>query len=252
MLMEVMVLPLLAVLAGVVSFTSPCCLPLIPSYLSYVTALPVAELGVRQARAVTLRASLLFVGGFTLVFTALGASFAYIGSALLANVPLLVRVAGVGIIVMGLGTAGVIRMPWLYREWRPALGKGGRGRGSKAAFPLGMAFAAGWVPCIGPVLATIAIDPGHGGVHADRPLGRRSARPLLRRPRHPVRRLGSGIPTDARFGGLAAETRPSCRAGGRCPPRRGGRPFREWSLADLFHPPSARFRSAGMATNLTR
>jgi cytochrome c-type biogenesis protein len=153
MLMEVMVLPLLAVVAGVVSFTSPCCLPLIPSYLSYVTALPVAELGARQARAVTLRASLLFVAGFTLVFTALGASFAYVGSALLANMPLLVRVAGVGIILMGLGTAGIIKMPWLYREWRPALGRGGGG--SKAAFPLGMAFAAGWVPCIGPVLATI-------------------------------------------------------------------------------------------------
>jgi len=67
--MEVMVLPFLALVAGVVSFTSPCCLPLIPSYLSYVTALPVADLGSRQARAVTLRASLLFVAGFTVVFT---------------------------------------------------------------------------------------------------------------------------------------------------------------------------------------
>lgn len=151
--MEVMLLPFLAIVAGVVSFTSPCCLPLIPSYLSYVTALPVAELGTRQARAVTLRASLLFVAGFTVVFTALGASFAFVGSALLANVPLIVRVAGVGIILMGLGMAGVLKMPWLCREWRPGLGH--RRRGSKAAFPLGMAFAAGWVPCIGPVLATI-------------------------------------------------------------------------------------------------
>ncbi|MGH3649199.1 MAG: cytochrome c biogenesis CcdA family protein [Acidimicrobiia bacterium] len=150
--MEVLVLPFLAVVAGVVSFTSPCCLPLIPSYLSYVTALPVAELGTRQARSVTLRASLLFVAGFTVVFTALGASFAFVGSALLANVPLILRVAGVGIVVMGLGMVGVFKMSFLYREWRPALGQG---RGSKAAFPLGMAFAAGWVPCIGPVLATI-------------------------------------------------------------------------------------------------
>ncbi len=152
-LMEMLLLPFLAVVAGVVSFTSPCCLPLIPSYLSYVTALPVAELGTREARAVTLRASLLFVAGFTMVFTALGASFAYVGSALLANVPLIVRIAGVGIILMGLGMLGVFRMPWLYREWRPAGARGGRG--PKAALPLGMAFAFGWVPCIGPVLATI-------------------------------------------------------------------------------------------------
>jgi len=151
--MEVMVLPFLALVAGVVSFTSPCCLPLIPSYLSYVTALPVADLGSRQARAVTLRASLLFVAGFTVVFTALGASFAFVGSALLANVPLILRIAGVGIILMGLGMLGVLNIPFLHQEWRPALGTSRRG--VKAAFPLGMAFAAGWVPCIGPVLATI-------------------------------------------------------------------------------------------------
>jgi cytochrome c-type biogenesis protein len=151
-LVEVLILPFLAVVAGVVSFTSPCCLPLIPSYLSYITALPVAELGTRQARTVTFRTSLLFVAGFTLVFTALGASFAFIGSALLEKVPLMVRVAGVGIIVMGLAMVGLFNLPWMYREWRPAFG---RRPGSKAAFPLGMAFAAGWVPCIGPVLATI-------------------------------------------------------------------------------------------------
>jgi cytochrome c-type biogenesis protein len=151
--MEALTLPFLAVAAGVISFTSPCCLPLIPSYLSYVTALPVSELGTREARAVTLRSSLLFVAGFTLVFTALGASFAYVGSMLLANVPLIVRVAGVGIILMGLGMVGAIRLPWLYREWRP--GRLNRARGPGGAFPLGMAFAFGWVPCIGPVLAAI-------------------------------------------------------------------------------------------------
>lgn len=150
--MDAFLLPFLAVAAGVISFTSPCCLPLIPSYLSYVTALPTTELGTREARAVTLRSSLLFVAGFTVVFTILGASLAYLGSALLANVPLIVRIAGVGIVLMGLGMLGVLRMPWLYREWRPAAR---RWRGPKGAFPLGMAFAFGWVPCIGPVLATI-------------------------------------------------------------------------------------------------
>ena len=74
--MATLLLPLGAVLAGVISFSSPCCLPLIPGYLSYVSALPVSELGQREARAVTLRAALLFVAGFTLVFAALGDSAA--------------------------------------------------------------------------------------------------------------------------------------------------------------------------------
>ena len=149
--MEGLLLAFLAVVAGVISFTSPCCLPLIPSYLSYISSLPVAELGTRDARMATFRSSVMFVSGFTVVFTALGASFAYVGSLLLANVPMIMRVAGVGIVLMGLGMLGAIRIPWLAREWRPRSG-GRRGRG---AFPLGMAFGFGWVPCIGPVLATI-------------------------------------------------------------------------------------------------
>lgn len=103
--MDVLILPFLAVAAGVISFTSPCCLPLIPSYLSHVTALPTAQLGTREARSVTLRSSLLFVAGFTVVFTSLGASFAFIGSALLANVLLIIRIAGAGIILMDLGVS---------------------------------------------------------------------------------------------------------------------------------------------------
>src|SRR5213593_2530426 len=109
-------LPFLAVVAGVVSFSSPCCLPLIPGYLSYVSALPVSDLGRHEARAVALRASLLFVAGFTLVFAVLGVSFAFVGSALLRNVPLIVRVSGVLIIVMGFAMIGVVRIPALYRE----------------------------------------------------------------------------------------------------------------------------------------
>lgn len=146
-------MPLVAVVAGVVSFSSPCCLPLIPSYLSYVSALPVSDLGRAEARAMTLRAALYFVGGFTLVFTALGASFAVVGSLLLRNVPAILRVAGVGIIVMGLATMGVLRVPVLSRERRLDLAR--LPPGPRSAFPLGMAFAFGWAPCIGPVLATI-------------------------------------------------------------------------------------------------
>jgi cytochrome c-type biogenesis protein len=148
-----LLLPPLAVLAGAISFTSPCCLPLIPGYLSYISGLPISELGQREARALTLRAALLFVAGFTLVFTALGVSFALVGGALLRNVPVIVKVAGVVIILMGLAMMGLLRLPFLFRERRVDLGR--IPSGPRSAFLLGMAFAFGWAPCIGPVLATI-------------------------------------------------------------------------------------------------
>ncbi len=151
--MEFVLLPLAAVVAGAISFSSPCCLPLIPSYLSYVSALPVSELGRRDARRVTVRASLLFVAGFTTVFTLLGVSVTLLGTVVLRNLPLIVRLAGVAIIAMGLAMAGVVRIPVLYRERRVDLAR--LPTGPKAAFILGMAFAAGWTPCLGPVLATI-------------------------------------------------------------------------------------------------
>ncbi len=148
-----LVLPFVALGAGILSFTSPCCLPLIPGYLSYVSALPVSELDTRAARAVTVKAAMRFVGGCTLVFTILGVSFAFVGATLIRQVPLIVQVAGVAIIVMGLAMIGVLRVPMLYRERRIDLARLPRGPGG--AFGLGMAFAAGWVPCLGPVLATI-------------------------------------------------------------------------------------------------
>jgi len=148
-----LVLPFAAVLAGAVSFSSPCCLPLIPGYLSYMSALPVADLGRREARAVTLRAAVLFVAGFTTVFTAIGISATLIGTALLRHLPEIVRVSGVLILVMGLATLGVLRIPMLTRERRFDLAR--VPPGPRAAFVLGMTFAFGWAPCIGPVLATI-------------------------------------------------------------------------------------------------
>ncbi len=151
--MSGLLLPMMAVVAGVVSFSSPCCLPLIPGYLSYVSALPVSELGRREARAVTLRASLLFVAGFTVVFSLLGASAALVGPVLLRRLPLIVRASGVLIIVMGLAMAGLVRIPVLSRERRVDLAR--LPAGPKGAFFMGTAFAAGWTPCIGPILATI-------------------------------------------------------------------------------------------------
>lgn len=151
--MTPLLLPLAAVVAGMISFSSPCCLPLIPGYLSYVSALPVSELGRAEARAVTLRASLAFVAGFTVIFTALGVGAAILGATLLRNLPVIVRFAGIGIIAMGLAMLGLLRLPFLQREVRLDLSR--LPKGPRAAFPLGMAFAAGWAPCIGPVLATV-------------------------------------------------------------------------------------------------
>jgi cytochrome c-type biogenesis protein len=151
--MTMILLPLSALVAGIVSFSSPCCLPLIPGYLSYISALPLSELGRREARATTLRASLLFVAGFTSIFTLMGVSLAFVGSTLLRAVPLIMRVSGVLIIVMGLTMVAAVQIPALSRERRVDLARIPRGPG--AAFAFGMAFAFGWTPCIGPILATI-------------------------------------------------------------------------------------------------
>ena len=148
----VFALPFLAVVAGVLSFSSPCCLPLLPGYVSFIAGLPMSEVDQLANRRMVRRAALLFVAGFTAVFTALGISFAVVGSVLLRSVPLVTRLAGVGIIVLGLSMIDLIRVPFLNRERRLL----GRVRpGANSAFLLGVAFAFGWAPCIGPVLATI-------------------------------------------------------------------------------------------------
>lgn len=146
-------LPLAALLAGFVSFSSPCCIPLVPGYLSYISALPVAGLAPDDARRVTTRAALLFVGGFSIVFVVLGMGASTLGTLLLRNENAVNRVFGVVIMVLGLSTIGLIRIPILQRERRLDLSR--IPAGTAWAFPLGMAFAAGWAPCIGPVLATI-------------------------------------------------------------------------------------------------
>ena len=151
--MEALTLPLVAVVAGAISITSPCCLPLLPGYLSYISSLPVSELGERQARRVTLRASILFVAGFTVIFTILGVGASLLGSLMLRNLPTIVRWSGLLVIALGLATMGVLRVPMLMRERRLDLAR--VPRGPAWAFPMGMAFAAGWTPCIGPILATI-------------------------------------------------------------------------------------------------
>jgi cytochrome c-type biogenesis protein len=155
-------LPLTVVVAGILSITSPCCLPMVPAYVSYISTTTNGD-GEGAGTGTALRASVLFVAGFTVVFVALGMTASRLGALLLANLPTITRVSGVFVIALGLGALGLFRIPWLAREWRPGLA--GRRRGPAGAVPMGMAFAFGWTPCIGPVLAgVLALAAGSGSV----------------------------------------------------------------------------------------
>jgi cytochrome c-type biogenesis protein len=142
--------------AGAVSFLTPCVLPLVPAYLSFLAGTTVDGLAAEDraphlARR-ALAAALLFVLGFATVFVALGATASAFGAVLRAHLDILTTVAGIAIIVMGLHFMGVFRIPLLYREARfqPR-----RPVGLWGAYVMGLAFAFGWTPCLGPVLAAV-------------------------------------------------------------------------------------------------
>ena len=142
--------------AGVLSFLSPCVLPLIPSYATFITGLSLAELTEgdrRGARRTVLLHGLLFVLGFTLVFLALGASATLIGALLRTYSEWVGRIGGVLLIVFGLYLLGVLRLPGAEREWRLHLAD--KPLGYAGTVLVGIAFGAGWTPCIGPVLGGI-------------------------------------------------------------------------------------------------
>jgi cytochrome c-type biogenesis protein len=144
------------VAAGAISFLSPCVLPLVPPYLCFLAGTTLDKLTADDApRAVTgrtLAAAALFVAGFSTVFVALGATASAVGGLLLRNGPLLAMIAGLAIIVMGLHFLGAFRIPLLMREARVDVQKP---VGLWGAYVMGLAFAFGWTPCIGPVLAAI-------------------------------------------------------------------------------------------------
>ncbi|MDP2182744.1 MAG: cytochrome c biogenesis protein CcdA [Actinomycetota bacterium] len=149
--------------AGLVSFLSPCVLPLIPAYISFITGMSASELAKERAPLrVVLAPSLLFVAGFSLVFVALGASASLLGAFLVAYRLLLVRIAGGALLVLGFFMLGVIEVPWLYGEARFEMGKA-RAFGRGAALVMGMAFAFGWTPCVGPILGSILAVAGSSG-----------------------------------------------------------------------------------------
>jgi cytochrome c-type biogenesis protein len=144
-----------AAAAGVLSFLSPCVLPLVPPYLTFIAGTTIEELaegGETRARRDTLLAALLFVAGFSTIFVTLGATASVFGQIVRAHLELLSLIAGLLIIAMGLHFLGLFRLALLDREKRFTPEKP---IGLWGAYVMGLAFAFGWTPCIGPILGTI-------------------------------------------------------------------------------------------------
>ncbi len=148
-------LPLAAFIAGLVSFLSPCVLPLVPGYVSLISGVGVEELKTQERKLLSalMLNSLMFILGFSLVFIVLGAVATTVGQFARDYYPILTRVAGIVIIIFGLHLTGIFKLSFLYADKRLHSVKGGSS--PWGAFAVGFAFAFGWTPCIGPILATI-------------------------------------------------------------------------------------------------
>jgi cytochrome c-type biogenesis protein len=146
-----------AFIAGLLSFLSPCVLPLIPSYITYITGLSFADLQAEhpshKVRQTAMLHSLAFILGFTVVFVLLGASATFIGSFLNQHAGFLRKAGGILIVLLGVHVTGLIPITMLMGEKRITLHR--KPAGFAGTFLVGIAFAAGWTPCIGPILATI-------------------------------------------------------------------------------------------------
>lgn len=144
---------LIAFSAGLLSFLSPCVLPLIPSYVTFITGLSLDD--VQNARRSALVHGLLFVLGFTLIFLAMGAGATMLGQALLRHRDWISRIGGVIIIVFGLYLLGVLNIGFLSRERRFHVAD--KPVGYLGTVVVGVAFGAGWTPCLGPILGSILV-----------------------------------------------------------------------------------------------
>jgi cytochrome c-type biogenesis protein len=143
-----------ALAAGMVSFASPCVLPLVPAYLGFITGRTADELqqAKGKARLSIATQGLSFVAGLALIFALLGASASVLGQTLLQNLPVLWKIGGVLVIIFGLQMLGILRIPLLARTFRVAEINPNLQRSHLGAFGLGVAFGAGWTPCVGPFL----------------------------------------------------------------------------------------------------
>src|SRR5438132_11566139 len=145
--------------AGLLSFVSPCVLPLVPSYISYITGLSIEQLTDSTVRSKFKRAivvnALLFIAGFSAVFVSFGASASFIGQAFITYQEYIRRIGGILIVIFGLYLLGILNISFLKMEHRFQFRN--RPVGYVGSFLIGVAFAAGWTPCVGPVLGTILL-----------------------------------------------------------------------------------------------
>jgi cytochrome c-type biogenesis protein len=161
-----------AFVAGFLSFLSPCVLPLLPSYLSYITGITFNELTQEfpqsRVRMLTLVHSLLFIAGFTLVFVLLGMSLNFLGGFLPQNKALIRKVGGAAVVFFGFFIAGVINPGFMQKEKKVELRS--KPAGYAGSLLVGAVFAVGWTPCVGPILASILVlssaseGAGRGGL----------------------------------------------------------------------------------------
>ena len=149
--------------AGIVSFVSPCILPIVPAYLSFLAGVSFDELATTDqntaSRRRILTAAAAFCAGFVTVFVLLGASASMLGRLLADEADTIAKISGILIILLGLHYLGAFRLPWLDRDVRfhPLMKKSG----PIGAYVIGLAFAFGWTPCVGPILATILVIAGN-------------------------------------------------------------------------------------------
>ncbi len=145
---------LVAVLAGVLSFLSPCVLPIVPPYLAFMGGVSMSEMqGARARRGPVVLAALFFVMGLSTVFLILGVAASALGRALLQYQDWFTLIAGLAIMLFGLHFLGILRIGFMDRELR--VEAGGQGGSAFGAYVLGLAFAFGWTPCLGPILGAI-------------------------------------------------------------------------------------------------
>ena len=156
----------LALLAGLLSFISPCVMPLIPAYIGYLggTTFSAAGTGGSTISVVDRRTTFFhaaaFVLGFSIVFVLLGASVGLVGLALYNYLPTIQKIGGVIIVIFGLHTMGIIRIPFHFQERRMEM-KSNRRLGYLSSTMMGVIFSAGWVPCVGPILTSILLLAGN-------------------------------------------------------------------------------------------
>ncbi len=156
---------MIAFSAGLLSFISPCVLPLVPSYVSYITGLSLEELSTsedkRRMREIAIKNSLIFILGFSTIFTLLGASTTYLGQFFLSNQSIIRQIGGVVIVLFGLYIMGLLKFAVFARDTRFHFKS--RPAGYLGSYFIGVAFGAGWTPCVGPILGSILIYASTSG-----------------------------------------------------------------------------------------